>query len=148
MKKIILISVALVLGAATTSFSIPVKDYNADNDVAGTDLIESIAPVNFTLNENAPVSFDALSGNSQLNAAGANNFAFTNWTPNWLNRPSWSNRPDWANFHYDLFSYFKKSKKYGRNGDVPASVPEPGTILLLGSGLIGLAYVSRKRMKS
>jgi hypothetical protein len=33
-----------------------------------------------------------------------------------------------------------------RDGDV-ASVPEPSTLLLLGSGLLGFGFFARKRMK-
>lgn len=148
MKKtlLLIISVALVIGVANTSYSIPVK-YDAGKTDALI-LVERVPPLDFTLRANTPVSFEALSSGPQL--AGINDTAFANWTPNWFNRPSWFNRPDWSIFHYDLSSYFTNNPKNKKNnsGGPTATVPEPGTILLLGSALIGLACISRKRMKS
>jgi hypothetical protein len=144
MKKTLLICVALVIGVANTAYSIPVQDYDAGKTDALI-LEKSVTPLDFTLGANTSVSFEALSG-TQL--ASANNTAFANWTPNWFNRPSWFNRPDWSTFHYDLSSFFTKKDKKNNPGGPTATVPEPGTILLLGSALIGLACISRKRMKS
>lgn len=144
MKKTLLICVALVVGVANTAYSIPVQEFDAGKTEVLI-LDERVTPFDFTLSANTSVSFEAISSSPQL--ASANDTAFANWTPNWFNRPSWFNRPDWSNFHYDLFSYFTYCPKNNPGGPT-TTVPEPGTILLLGSALIGLACISRKRMKS
>ena len=132
MKKIIFIYALIILGFAHISYSTPVHDYGteADRILIPNDNI-------FTFNEYTSVSFENIFPASQVEINDNNTFLFSN---QWI--PSWNNRPDWRNFSklFDNNYYCPKS----RPGSAPSPVPEPATILLFGSGLVGLAYIRRK----
>lgn len=136
MKKIILICIIMVFGTINTSFSTPIHDYHTNTDEILI-LNDSIQPTQFTFNEYAPVSLEDINSNSQKDMNDNPTLVFNTWTPSWS-----YHRFDWNNFK-NLFGGFFRCPRPSP-GDNPSPVPEPATILLFGSGLIGLACIRRK----
>lgn len=140
----------LMLGIASSSHTTPIYDSNANNGKEIPGISSPSASRNFTLDEKASVLFKNMRHASERNTErNMDNNNISESTPmRWS--PARFNRLDWFNGSLDGGLHFFGSIAMHLGQDPvnnQGPVPEPGTILLLGSGLIGLAYLGQKGMK-
>lgn len=146
MKKIMLMCLGLMFGIASSSHTTPMYDSNVNNGKETPGISSASASRNFTLDEKASVLVKNMRHASERNMENSNIYK---------SPMQWSsarfNRLDWFNGSLDggLHDFFASIAMYPGQGPVnkQGPAPEPGTILLLGSGLIGLAYLGQKGMK-
>ncbi len=103
-----------------------------------------------TPNNGSPFGCDIQAGSGLVNTAPFSNLQFDDYWSGLEFAPGPSNA--WAfDFGYGYQDEDDKDRNEFawavRSGDVAASVPEPGTVLLMGAGLMGLAGVKRSKRR-
>lgn len=69
----------------------------------------------------------------------------------WAGSPVWSHNADvltYPNYNYPGYPYLTYPDVIYEGGTAPSPTPEPGTLVMLGSGLIGVAGVIRRKLSA
>ena len=140
MKTIITICGAFVLGVASLSFATPVLEL--DTNIETATATTNQAPLRFTRLNNAQQVPLGIEVGSQGAAGKSNTLSFSpNWTPPWYaHAPRVNSQTRW-------WIVRPPSRPPITVSSPPAPVPEPATMLLFGTGMVGIAMFGRKKLR-
>jgi hypothetical protein len=147
MKRILILCAVLLISTASTTYAIPLTNIDDPaffNDVGRVEFTRiadlSALPDNFR--------FDALNGDSNLKDF---SFYLTRWaSPSWFKSAARNGIGMKKGGYLDHPYLPREIPPRGEDdgpGETPNSIPEPATMLLFGTGLIGLAMIARKERK-